>query len=56
MDAEPGEYTDEEGYGEGTTEGLELQSDEDVAALTEDELGSPGDDSESNPTFRVSKP
>ena len=56
MDAEPGEYTDAEGYGEGTAEGLELQSDEDVAALTEDELGGPGDDSASNPDFRVSKP
>ena len=41
MDAEPGEYTDAEGYGEGTAEGLELHSDEDAAALTEDELGGP---------------
>ena len=56
MDAEPGEYTDAEGYGEGTAEGLELQSDEDVAALAEEELGGSGDDSESNPSVRVDKP
>lgn len=48
MDAEPGEYTDEEGYGEGSAEGLELHSDEDVAALTEDELAGPRHDVEAH--------
>ena len=46
MDAQPGEYAGEEDYGEGSAEGLELHSDEDVASLTDGELGGLGDDTE----------
>ncbi|KAK9845472.1 hypothetical protein WJX81_007390 [Elliptochloris bilobata] len=58
LDAEPGEYKDEEGYGEGDAEGLELHSDEEVEALTEDKLEAsgrgPGYDSDSVEGARAS--